>query len=825
MAYFPTAGLLFKYIFHDIFNLSIFYSIDDHNLFSKELSRIADEKDFDFDRIHDFYDDLKQKRKIELHSDTINYIFERIMLNLEIYKRAALYLNIAFIDVEAFKKIIFRLFLGTLIYETELLINREKSKDIFHFPEENLWYISYWDTHSDFPLKTFINWLNKFYDNTSIYNLAEKIEVAVHGGRGEDYVEGIKRNLFRWHKEGHKVQRNTLNQWFESDEMQKFILSFIIASGYQTCIAMIDEYKITSDLVINVINRVKSEKYSSYVSSSLNELRSLNKGTKIFNAINHKLFSLDTPKEGDDHVFGLTELSRIENEKKLPRFYIAWFKARYNVLLNSKKNREMALELYQQAFKSAKYSAGYDIVDIIKEYLTLACYLGKSKDVKIAYKWAYYYGLFKDQYIKNDTWFMDLQSKQYYQIFPPGNYYHKFPNKNKKSRGRKYSFITIFNDNEQIEINDPNEITQINDKKISILMKCCLFGKLDDVKRLLENGADPNYISEDGSSPLIISIQNKYFDISSLLLSYNLSYSINTKTKRKGISALSSAIDRSAVSLVESILKQGADPDLIISEDHETALYYTIGYINLIIKPGAELVKSRMSRSLMEQDVDALKKNNIFKQISSNVFDYEHKFHANDFLKNILDLHINDKERFLQLTGCNFNLESLLKIVELLLEYGANINHRHHNLNGFTPLTFAAEVGSLQLFDLLFKYNPDITILMSDGSSILHPVFDKANVELFNYIIENVSADLIHDIKNTTDSSGNTPLHFLLHGYSMGGIDTKNFFNILNKFMDYSPDIDIKSHKGISPIEMAIKLNNNYIVKLLSEKGSIKYSI
>lgn len=87
--------------------------------------------------------------------------------------------------------------------------------------------------------------------------------------------------------------------------------------------------------------------------------------------------------------------------------------------------------------------------------------------------------------------------------------------------------------------------------------------QFDIVPMLLADGADPNVRSGEGDSPLRMLVEEKEYELVELLLRYDARKTINEVGEPGGLSALGIAAQTLNISMVELLLKNGADPNIL----------------------------------------------------------------------------------------------------------------------------------------------------------------------------------------------------------------------------------------------------------------------
>lgn len=147
------------------------------------------------------------------------------------------------------------------------------------------------------------------------------------------------------------------------------------------------------------------------------------------------------------------------------------------------------------------------------------------------------------------------------------------------------------------------------------------------------------------------------------------------------------------------------------------------------------------------------------------------------------------------------------KIMELLLDYGADINKGDERDN---PLTIALKYGNLRLVDFIYQNGADNNLehLPYFKSFIYILVHDNPNIELLNYIYANkIDTDI-----NFRYGAGETPLF-------IDAIDERNPNEFILRLYELGADISLSDKLNLNALYSAGKNNNFEIVKFLVEKG------
>ena len=426
----------------------------------------------------------------------------------------------------------------------------------------------------------------------------------------------------------------------------------------------------------------------------------------------------------------------------------SFLKARYYA---QKREYKKATEYYLIALKYGKNCMGVHTKSIIKEGLFVSAQdtrLDKNKPLKLYgkgaftkfYKEAYFYKLIDDLPDEINIYFLNDMKKQF-------NIYFKnlFPN-TKKANDKQLSKdlgIFLIDDVKKIkpDYKKPNKPINVKKNPESQLCFFAGIGEYEIVKKLIENGADVNYKRfNDNYTPLIASLENKitpnHIKIAKYLIPTMSQEILNAKLPKKKETALSYAINRGLVDIVELLIKYDVDLEQKISLDEQTALYYSMGIISKI-KNGLKNIMDCSDNSKFiktnpyENEVELKKMINTH-NIPNLIFDDEKKKYLILMQKNKLFQSIQDtieKSDFFLKYWYHNDLNNAYKIIDLILENTNNIDIPYKH--GITPLIFATELNEVELVKKLLDKgaNPDF--------------YTNQNARAYDYATRNKNEELM----------------------------------------------------------------------------------
>lgn len=254
------------------------------------------------------------------------------------------------------------------------------------------------------------------------------------------------------------------------------------------------------------------------------------------------------------------------------------------------------------------------------------------------------------------------------------------------------------------------------------------------VKTLLEANVKDNKLTTSSESALLFSIEamvpyntpfnpEKGKEIFDLLVTHHkddsgrFSYNpqiVNTPTNKKKITCLGQAVLTGNNEIVVALLKMGASVDALQSTDQQSPLYKMVQYSKGL--PSKNILNAM---PITPDNLDGIRRGNEFFQGKTNeeiIQMRNHIFQNNDF-RECAKLTLEDyKKRFEKYLPP----ERTLEIAETLLKWKADPNksHTRNGIIGYTPLMLAAELDSIEMFQLLLKYggNPNLKAEFSSGN-------------------------------------------------------------------------------------------------------------
>ena len=287
----------------------------------------------------------------------------------------------------------------------------------------------------------------------------------------------------------------------------------------------------------------------------------------------------------------------------------------------------------------------------------------------------------------------------------------------------------------------------------------CRNGAYHVATQLIKNGSSINAKNEDGHTPLHLAAANGHLDI------------------------------------VKILLENSADIDLV--DDHimdgtklnRTALHRSICFghkevASLLIERGAD-VNQRDADGFAPLDMAIL---------------CDRGDIAETLIQNGADINAADKIGY---TALHFAIEDNIKLVNLLIKHGASVNVGDNNL--LRPLHLSAKMGHTEITQILIDNGANVNAKNVSGGNPLHVALvfgenGKSHEETIETLIWNGI-----DINDVV--IGFTALHYCIF---------KNYRNYVKILIQYGASLKIKSARGNTPFECALRFKGCDSIKLLT---------
>ena len=728
---FKTVGEIFKN-FVEITEFNLGFEFEDTT--KKSFDRLADEKDIKIENFFSLFEELKNTKineklfiinpyskdkkieKIEFINicKSIKNMLEIALENfLEDYKYLVNNCTVHIEQTELDKILNSYLFVPFIKEIIPTIYKQLSIEKLFNVDEGN---------HTQ-KIKLFKGKLLEIIGKNSIYAL-------------EKENEGIYKFISNLDKESSKV--NTIISFIEKldlsqankNEVFLFLILLSIEKNFYKKFEIKDEtneiQKYDFYKVIKIIeNQERSEEY-------LKEEKLINEMKNILGNLTSENYKV--LKEKIEKIY-------YKDTSNLLQYFKDYYYGRF---LAKSGEEKKGLEKYYNSLEEAKYRAGKFLENILIEGMILAFRID-SKNYKNFYNYTRFMGIVTKEYEGDSDWI----NKHYFQYFD------------------KY-FTPIFEKNEKIDANDYVVLGRreklVEDKALSIKdlrspnakyrfgirkeTKLSIFSRLPTnivnsyteeyiqfcMRKLLGVGADINFVNSTGETALMGAIAYKNFERAKLLLKYpQIKETINQKSLRKKNTALSLIIEQFVtfigfltyetkkilLELFMEILKFKANVNEITTENDVT-------YIRQIMI--AFNKKENFNTSAYE-NIDGWRR--MYQDGFNTMFTDEEVI---DFIRK-QEIMSRDS-RYIEIKNKIFSDNRIfyLELLDILLKAGADVNIKQQF--GISDLMFATELGDLELFKLLAKYNPNIETITNKGKNLFTNAMDYGNYDLAFYLLK-----------------------------------------------------------------------------------------
>ena len=431
---------------------------------------------------------------------------------------------------------------------------------------------------------------------------------------------------------------------------------------------------------------------------------------------------LQNKKDIGDEIKAQVALKKFEQNKLYPYYkYVSEYRwGHYYALCADYKK---ALEHYKKAFEHGAYRAGPHLLGILRNVILLSVYLDKTNIIKKYYGWACVLGLFSGENKEPELWELEQMKMACFQHFHSDGLYQCVDKQKKvemeEARAKSISSTSIITtdwEKRPVDLRNPNRmINNYGPRKLTQLMIFIELKQNDKVKLLLEHGADPNTQISDGSTALMRALQIKNTEAAELILQHpNLKKeTLNARTKRYKYTTLQIAIENGYVDIIRSLIDKGVDIEQACDVADLSPLYYAIDYYHKLHQAKKEgtlsLPKNNPPPSFYRRTAHEL---HIHQSGALFDKDFEKNFNAIHKM-NQTDPELKYIQEFL-IDYYSIDLSTTLKIIDLLIEAGADVNKPKKTLHNFTPFLYSAEIGYFEIFQRLYEAGGDITFYADD---------------------------------------------------------------------------------------------------------------
>jgi len=814
---FKTIGEIFKN-FVEITGFNLGFKVE--NINKKSLNRLTNEKDI---KIENFFSLFEELKSIEINEDL--FIIEPHSKDKRIKK-------IDFINISKFIKNMLETNLETFLEDYKYLVNNctiyIEQTELDKILNSYLFIPFIKETFSTIYKQLSIE---KLFDNNQKSSI-KKIEIfksklrEIIGEKSiyvlENKNEGIYKFISNLDKKDEKDKKSS---------KVNTIISFI----EKLDLSEANENEVFLFLVLFSIEKKFYKKFK--IKDETNEIQKYDINTLI-KIIENKEKSEEYLKEKEliiemkNIVDNLTSENYEESKEKIEKIYkkdtsglLKYFKDYYyGRFLARSGEEEKGLEKYFDSLEEAKYRAGNFLENILIEGMILAFRID-SKKYKNFYNYTRFMGIVTKEYEGDNDWI----NKHYFQYFD--RYFTPIFEKNENIDNSDY---VVFSTGEKLvddkalsikDLRSPNVEYKFgirNETRLSIFSRLpanIIKSYTEEyiqfcMVKLLEAGADINFVNSTGETALMGAVAYKNYERAKLLLKYpKVKETIDQKSLRKKNTVLSLIIEQFVV---------------------------FIGFLNfetkeLLLELFTEILKyePNLNQITTVNDVTYIRqimqvfnqRENFYKNAYNNIDawrrEYQDSFNTMFTDEKVIDFirkqekMVNDPN-FIKIMNKIFldNRIYYLKLLDLLLKAGADINIKQQF--GISDLMFATELGDLELFKLLAKYNPNIETMTDKGKNLFTNAMDYGNYELAFYLLKEYPYFRKNINYCSRDFQNPSNVNSLYERFLVNRDIEK-----IKEMIEMGVDINSKSiMKGITALIIAIETEDEDFIKFVLDKGA-----
>lgn len=427
------------------------------------------------------------------------------------------------------------------------------------------------------------------------------------------------------------------------------------------------------------------------------------------------------PDEYRNAICQLRALIQQSERIQSTEYGVDWHDARWHVFNGDLKR---ANELYKSAFERAIFLAGLEQEKIIHEAMVVAANQTNPDSVFLKkLKWSlinFGYDIPSNTDTKpsqkaTDTiedWEIERLKSSFDSIFPKAGL---FPGVEYDTSKNTLGPLFISDSSKmKPDYRHPNRVIKVGDtwqRAMPQLVWFALEENIDVCKKLIELGASVNVASEVGDTPILMALEAlNVTEVPWRSLNIELwelisreehtVQTINTRTQKKRLLSIISAIETGRPDIVKRLLEMGADPNSRGKTDEQTPLNVCLKLIGIVKNPE----KFWTNQNAMQQTpevLDAIRRH--CSGLSGYTLDDQKQFrinmHNHPLFNDISDSYKRAKtERIFE----KMSIQSMRHIAMQLIKSGADVNAEHSSpIKGYTPIMLAAELDERELFDAM----------------------------------------------------------------------------------------------------------------------------
>ena len=375
-------------------------------------------------------------------------------------------------------------------------------------------------------------------------------------------------------------------------------------------------------------------------------------------------------------------------------------------------------------------------------------------------------------------------------------------------------FNTAASKDEDINVHEIDPVT-----KRTVLHRAVIKGNLDEVKKLLDLGANPNKLDVSRTAVHLAADKPEIFET---LLKYG---GDPKRFSTDGLTAFHMAANAGNIKTMTMCLKKGMSPNDFSKKDkisvlHEAAAGDDLYAFQFLIENGGRLdlednagwnIFHHAAKGNAPNIIEFLVEQDMVTLINKNAKDPDGRtplhvalaFHNIESARSLLEAgaspNIKDSDGWMPI-HCVINRDNL-PALELLMEYGSDLNKALTNSNQ-TPLFRSVREQNYKIMVYLLENGANPNIPSVTGETPLHLIGKTFNTDIAEKLIEN-GAEI-----NAQRDNGQTPLHYAA---------SHNRRDLVQLFLEKGADPTIKDNKGRYAHQIAQAPYQQFIFRILTD--------
>ena len=813
---FKTIGEIFKN-FVEITGFNLGVKVE--NIDKKSLKRLTNEKDI---KIENFFSLFEELKSIEINEDL--FIIEPHSTDNRIKK-------IDFISISKSIKNLMEIALEEFLDDYKYLINNCS----IHIKQEELDEVL--NSHLFIPIiKKMVSTIYRELSVEKIFDIGEIDEnkkVKIFKSKLREIIG--KKSIYALEKEREGIYKFISDLEKNEDQSSKFdtILSFI----EKLDLSEANENEVFLFLTLHSIEKNFYKKFK--IKDKTNKIQKYDINTLI-KIIENKEKSEEYLKEKEliiemkNVIDNLTSENYKESKEKIEKIYkkdtsslLQYFKDYYYGRFLARSGEEKkGLDKYFESLKEAKYRTGKFLENILIEGMILAFRID-SKKYKNFYNYTRFMGIITKEYEGDNDWI----NKHYFQYFD--KYFTPIFKKDENIDDNNYVVLSTGQklvEEKALKIKDlrsPNVKYKFDireETRLSIFSRLpanIVNGYTEEyiqfcMRKLLEAEAeaDINYVNSTGETALMGAIAYKHYERARLLLKYSqIKETIDQKSLRKKNTALSLIIEQFVVfgGFLPFEMKE------LLLELFTEILKY---------KPNLNQITTVNDVTYIRQIMQVFSQRENFYRNAYNNIDAWRREYQDNFDSMFTDKEVKDfirkqevlsrNSRYIEIKNKIFSDNRIfyLKLLDILLKAGADVNIKQQF--GISDLMFATELGDIELFELLAKYNPNIETMTDKGKNLFTNAMDYGNYDLAFYLLKEYPYFRKNIDYCSRDIQEPSKISSLL-----GKFLEKCDIEKIKEMIKMGANINSKTAmKGITALIIAIETEDEDFIKFVLKKGA-----